>query len=84
MPDAQDAGGGGESLLNPDVFGVVGILAAQTLRIWINDAVDFVGKAKGAGEEMASRFEEMREAYVKGDQEAAMFDAILKQLEGRK
>lgn len=85
MPDAEDAGGGGESLWNPDVFGVVGILAAQTLRVWINDAVDFVGKAKEAGEEMAGRFKEMREAYADGDQDAAaMFDAILKQLEGRK
>jgi hypothetical protein len=86
MPDAADAGSGaGSSLWNPDVFGIVGMVPAQILRGWIDDAVDFVGKAKGAGVEMAGRFKEMREAYADGDQEsAAMFDAILKQLEGRK
>lgn len=82
MPDAADAG---DSFWNPDVFGIVGMFAAQTLNIWTNDAVELVGKAKVAGEEMAARFKEMREAYAEGDQQAAaMFEAILKQLEGLK
>lgn len=81
MPDAA----AGDSFWNPDVFGIVGMFAAQTLNIWTNDAVELVGKAKAAGDEMAKRFKEMREAYANGDQEsAAMFEAILKQLEARK
>jgi hypothetical protein len=82
MPDAADAAG---SLWNPDVFGVVGMFAAQLLILWTDDAAELVGAAKNAGEEMAARFKDMRDAYAEGDQQAAaLFEAILEQLEGPK
>ncbi|WP_018682316.1 hypothetical protein [Actinokineospora enzanensis] len=74
MPDAAAAG---DSLWNPQAFGVIGMFLAQTLNIWTDDAVEYVDKAKAAGDDMADRFAAMREGYANGDKDAAaMFDAI--------
>ncbi|MCE7008536.1 hypothetical protein LWC34_37850 [Kibdelosporangium philippinense] len=77
LPDAASAGA---NLWNPQAFGVVGMVFAQVLNRWTNDAAEYVGKVKAAGDSVADRFTAMRTAYDENDK--SLKDAFTKLREG--
>ncbi|WP_026425612.1 hypothetical protein [Actinokineospora inagensis] len=81
LPEASAAAS--DYVGNVRAFGIVGQFLAEVLMAWTDSAEAHVAAAKSAGEDVANRFADMRQAYSDTDTQAAKgFQALADKLGG--
>ena len=78
LPDAADAAS--DYVGNVQAWGVVGQFFAMVMKNWTDDASEYVGKVKEAGDAVVERFAGMRQSYA--DQEESMAQVFRELREG--
>lgn len=78
LPDAADAAS--DYVGNVQAWGVVGQFFAMVMKNWTDDASQYVGKVKEAGDAVVERFAGMRQSYA--DQEESMAQVFRELREG--
>lgn len=78
LPDAADAAS--DYVGNVQAWGIVGQFFAMIMKNWTDDAGEYVGKVKEAGDAVVEKFSGMRQVYA--DQEDAMAQSFQKLREG--
>lgn len=78
LPDAADAAS--DYLGNMQAWGIVGQFFAMIMKNWTDDAGEYVGKVKEAGDAVVEKFSGMRQVYA--DQEDTMAQSFQKLRDG--